>query len=62
MPVLTEEFKASLVGTWGSGCLFVCLKKKGWAGKMAQWLRAPTALLKVLRSNPSNHIVAHNHL
>jgi hypothetical protein len=32
-----------------------------WAGDMAQWLRAPTALLKVLSSNPSNHMVAHNH-
>jgi hypothetical protein len=37
--------------------------KKHWtgAGEMAQWLRAPTALLKVLSSNPSNHMVAHNH-
>jgi hypothetical protein len=31
------------------------------AGEMAQWLRALTALLNVLSSNPSNHIVAHNH-
>jgi cold shock CspA family protein len=31
------------------------------AGEMAQWLRAPTALLKVLSSNPSNHMVTHNH-
>jgi hypothetical protein len=31
------------------------------AGEMAQWLRALTALLKVLSSNPSNHMVAHNH-
>ena len=31
------------------------------AGEMAQWLKAPTALLKVLSSNPSNHMVAHNH-
>jgi hypothetical protein len=31
------------------------------AGKMAQWVRALTALLKVLSSNPSNHMVAHNH-
>jgi hypothetical protein len=31
------------------------------AGEMAQQLRALTALLKVLSSNPSNHIVAHNH-
>jgi hypothetical protein len=32
------------------------------AGEMAQQLRALTALPKVLRSNPSNHMVAHNHL
>jgi len=32
------------------------------AGEMAQWLRALTALPKILRSNPSNHMVAHNHL
>ena len=31
------------------------------AGEMAQWLRALTVLLKVLSSNPSNHMVAHNH-
>jgi hypothetical protein len=31
------------------------------AGEMAQWVRALTALLKVLSSNPSNHMVAHNH-
>jgi hypothetical protein len=29
---------------------------------MAQRLRAVTALLKVLSSNLSNHMVAHNHL
>jgi len=33
-----------------------------WAGMMAQWLRALTALPEVLSSNPSNHMVAHNHL
>jgi hypothetical protein len=32
------------------------------AGEMAQWLRALTALLEVLSSIPSNHMVAHNHL
>jgi hypothetical protein len=31
------------------------------AGEMAQWLRAPTALPKVMSSNPSNHMMAHNH-
>jgi hypothetical protein len=29
---------------------------------MAQWLRALTALPEVLSSNPSNHMVTHNHL
>jgi hypothetical protein len=29
---------------------------------MVQQLRALTALPKVLSSNPSNHMVAHNHL
>jgi hypothetical protein len=33
-----------------------------WVGEMAQWLRALTALPKVLSSVPSNHMVAHNHL
>jgi hypothetical protein len=37
-------------------------KAPSWAGEMAQWLRALTALPKVSNSNPSNHIVAHNHL
>jgi hypothetical protein len=32
------------------------------AGKMAQQLRALTALPEVLSSNPSNHMVTHNHL
>jgi hypothetical protein len=31
------------------------------AGEMAQLLRSLTALQKVLSSNPSNHMVAHNH-
>jgi hypothetical protein len=36
-------------------------KNQQGAGEMAQWLRAPTDLPKVLSSNPSNHMVAHNH-
>jgi hypothetical protein len=32
------------------------------AGEMAQQLRALTALPEVPSSNPSNHMVAHNHL
>jgi hypothetical protein len=38
------------------------LKVESRAREMAQWLRELTALLKVLSSNPSNHMVAHNHL
>jgi hypothetical protein len=33
-----------------------------WAGEMAQWLRALAAFPEALSSNPSNHMVAHNHL
>jgi predicted MarR family transcription regulator len=32
------------------------------AGEMVQQLRELTALLKVLSSNPSNHMVSHKHL
>jgi hypothetical protein len=39
-----------------------CNKEIFRAGEMAQWLRAPTALPEVLSSNPSNHMVVHNHL
>jgi hypothetical protein len=35
--------------------------KNSGAGEMAQRVRALTALPKVLSSNPSNHMVAHNH-
>jgi hypothetical protein len=46
-------------------CLFIDLlyfrSRLLWAGKMAQRVRALTAVLKVLSSNPSNHMVAHNH-
>jgi hypothetical protein len=45
-------------------CMPVILVLRRWrqgAGEMAQGLRAPTALPKVLNSNPSNHMVAHNH-
>jgi hypothetical protein len=40
------------------------LLKKNYvgAGEVAQWVRVLTALMKVLSSNPSNHMVAHNHL
>jgi hypothetical protein len=32
------------------------------AREVAQWLRTLTVLPEVLSSNPSNHMVAHNHL
>jgi hypothetical protein len=32
------------------------------AGEMAQRLRALTVLMKVLSSNPNNHMMAYNHL
>jgi hypothetical protein len=37
------------------------IKNEDRAGETAQWLRAPTAFLKVPSSNPSNHMVAHNY-
>jgi hypothetical protein len=37
------------------------IENRSRAGEMAQRLRAPTALPKVRSSNPSNHMVAHNH-
>jgi hypothetical protein len=46
----------------GGNILIFLLKIHMWAGEMAQWLRALTALLEVLSSNPSNHMVAHNRL
>jgi hypothetical protein len=40
-----------------------CAKTQSYgAGEMAQRLRALTVLPEVLSSNPSNHMVAHNHL
>jgi hypothetical protein len=37
------------------------LKQTKWAGEMAQQVITLIDLLKVLSSNPSNHVVAHNH-
>jgi hypothetical protein len=54
---------AVLRGTGLTALLFTAAKnEEEGAGEMAQRLRALTALLKVLSSNPSNHTVAHNHL
>jgi hypothetical protein len=47
------EYKKTLEGLrWGLD----------WTGEMTQLLRALTGLPKVLSSNPSNHMMAHNHL
>nr|BAE34525.1 unnamed protein product [Mus musculus] len=52
--------------TWDSmkgGSPSLChVNRKSWVGEMAQRLRTLIALLKALSSNPSNHMVAHNHL
>nr|AAL18254.1 lipogenin [Rattus norvegicus] len=47
---------------FGSPCMRPLKRHWEGAGEMAQWLRALTALLEVLSSNPSNHMVANNHL
>ena len=70
---LISEFKDSQVYSTSSEQLhrahssglhrkILSLKTKTKAGEMAQRLRALTALLKVWSANPSNHVVAHNHL
>jgi hypothetical protein len=49
----------------GPGSIFlnkIILKFKLGAGKMAQWLRALTALPEDSGSNSSTHIAAHNYL
>ena len=49
---------------WVLSCttvVYCLLCKNKEAGEMAQWLRALTPVPKVLSSNPSNHMVAHNH-
>jgi hypothetical protein len=56
----TKKTRHSYIDTKQKECIHK--KMAGWAGEMAQWLRAPTALLMVPSSNPSNHMVAHNHL
>jgi len=57
-------------------CTDVTPSTKGWplpyqsiikkvphrAGEVAQWLRALIVLPEVLSSNPTNHVVTHNHL
>jgi hypothetical protein len=59
------SYTSNLKPAWGPGdTVFKYIYKTiiFGAGEMAQRVRALTALLKVLNSNPSNHMVAHNHL
>jgi hypothetical protein len=42
--------------------IIIKLERCLWAGEMAQWLRALTALPEVLSPIPSNHVVVHSHL
>jgi hypothetical protein len=37
------------------------MKSDGQGGEMAERLRAQTALLKVMNSNPRNYTMAHNY-
>ncbi|EDL02223.1 mCG147026 [Mus musculus] len=55
-----EEFVGQTSGG-GGGNNWTVKNKSNGAGEMAQQLRTLTVLLKVLSSNPSNHMVAHNH-
>ena len=41
--------------------ILFCFETELQTGEMVQWSRALTVLPKVLSSNPSNHMVAHNH-
>ena len=73
-----KEFKTAILENLGKVCLYskcyvrsAYTNQKGyWAFKkihirareMTRQLKALTALLKILSSNPSNYMVAHNHL
>ena len=63
-----SEFKVRLVYIMSSSLARITqrnpvLKNKIMgAGEMAHWVRALSALQKVLSSNPTNHMVAHNYL
>ena len=57
-------YKIRILVVVPSNCVTsVSLKKKEkGASEMVQWVRALTVFPKVLSSNPSKHMVAHNHL
>jgi hypothetical protein len=57
-------YTGNLVFDWVASLSYIVRPTECWAlGEMVQWLRAPlTALVEVLSSIPSNHMVAHSHL
>jgi hypothetical protein len=57
---MCPELSTTGVGKLITAFIFLRFAYLG-AGEMAQWVRALTALPKVRSSNPSNHMVAHNH-
>jgi hypothetical protein len=57
--VMTAMIFPTVRGTLGLKANTIVMLR--WAGEMAQRVRALTDLLKALSSNPSNHMVAHNH-
>jgi hypothetical protein len=59
---LVISLEATIDGLQRISVLLKTEKATFRAGEMAQRLRALAALVKVLSSNPSNHMVAHNHL
>jgi hypothetical protein len=65
VPRITKNSACDLASPTSQACSLILNKLikrvKLGAGEMAQWVRSLTALPKVLSSNLSNHMVAHNH-
>jgi hypothetical protein len=65
----SSQFQVNSSSVWGSkdrnpkpvSHRISTVKNREKAGEMAQRLRALTTLPKAPSSNPSNHMVAHNH-
>jgi hypothetical protein len=62
--LITSMFVMKLPGISAIRSLPMATVRNGrlGAGEMAQWVREPVALLEVLSSIPSNHMVAHHRL
>jgi hypothetical protein len=58
---MSKEFQKCFQSTLAKNITSTYTDVKLGAGEMAQRVRALIALLKVLSSNPSNHMVAQNH-